>query len=254
MMVALLWCAAAPWQVKSQERKVTGQRPGAPPREFTNSVGMRFVWIEPGSFQMGSETGNPDERPVHEVRLSKGFYLQVTEVTQRQWEAVMGSNPSNFKGPNRPVEDVSWGDAQEFLRRLNEKEKDSRYRLPTEAEWEGACRAGGQEPGVAADLDEVAWWWRNSDGVTHAVGQKKPNAWGLFDMRGNVWEWVQDWYGAYSVGRQIDPRGPDSGEYRVLRGGSWLNDLTDYFRCAPRSRRRPTDRLVTYGFRCARTL
>jgi len=106
MMVALLWCAA-PWQVKSQEGKVTGQRAGSSPREFTNSVGMKCVWIEPGSFQMGSQTGYGYERPVHKVTLSKGFWLQVTEVTQRQWEAVMGSNPSHFKGPDRPVDTVS---------------------------------------------------------------------------------------------------------------------------------------------------
>ncbi len=242
VMVALLWCAAA-----------VCQKQGSPPREFTNSVGMKFVWIGPGSFQMGSQTGDDDERPVHEVTLSKGFYLQVTEVTQRQWEAVMGSNPSYFKGPDRPVEQVSWNDVQEFLRRLNEKEKDSRYRLPTEAEWECACRAGGQEPDVAVNLDEVAWWWMTSNNETHAVGQKKPNAWGLFDMRGNVWEWVQDWYGAYAEGRQIDPRGPDSGEYRVLRGGSWGGADRGYFRCADRIRWRPAFRDFNDGFRCVRT-
>jgi formylglycine-generating enzyme required for sulfatase activity len=202
---------------------------------------------------MGSQTGDADERPVHEVTLSKGFYLQATEVTQAQWEAVMGRNPSEFEGPDRPVETVSWVDAQQFLRRLNEKEKDSRYRLSTEAEWEYACRAGGQEPDLADNLDEVAWWPGNSNGETHAVGQKKPNAWGLFDMRGNAWEWVQDWYGAYSPGRQIDPKGPDPGEDRVLRGGSWLNADTDYFRCAFRYYSRPALRGINRGFRCART-
>jgi len=146
VMVVLLWCVAA-----------LCQKPESPPREFTNSVGMKFVWIEPGSFQMGSQHGDADERPVHEVTLTKGFYLQATEVTQDQWVAVMGSNPSYFKGPDRPVEQVNWNDVQEFLQRLNEKEKDSRYRLPTEAEWEYACRAGSQEPDVAANLDEVAW-------------------------------------------------------------------------------------------------
>ena len=110
MMVALLWCAA-PWQVKSQERKMTGQRPGAPPRTFTNSIGMKFVWIDPGSFRMGSDDKKADEKPAHMVTLSKGFYLQTTEVTQRQWEAVMGTNPSYFKGPDRPVEGVSWEEA-----------------------------------------------------------------------------------------------------------------------------------------------
>jgi formylglycine-generating enzyme required for sulfatase activity len=184
---------------------------------------MKFVWIDPVTFRMGSDDKNPDEKPAHMVTLSKGFYLQTTEVTQRQWEAVMGTNPSQFKGPDRPVETVSWEDAQEFLKKLNAKEKDSRYRLPSEAEWECACRAGGQEPDEAADLDEVAWWGENSSGATHPVGQKQPNAWGLFDMRGNVWEWVEDWYdgGGYAKGRQLDPVGPDSGCFRVLRGGSW---------------------------------
>jgi len=242
LIVALPWCAGALCQ-KSE----------SPPREFTNSVGMRFVWIEPGSFQMGSHTGDADERPVHEVTLSKGLYLQVTEVPQRQWEAVMGKNPSHFKGPDRPVETVSWEDAQEFLRRLNEKERDSRYRLPTEAEWEYACRAGGQEPDVAANLDAVAWWRLNSFNQTHGVAQKKPNAWGLFDMRGNVWEWVEDWYGLYSAGRQIDPKGPDSGFGRVLRGGSWVGGSPEAFRCAYRYDYYPTRRVTRYGFRCART-
>jgi formylglycine-generating enzyme required for sulfatase activity len=224
------------------------------PREFTNSVGMKFVWIEPGSFQMGSQTGDDDERPMHEVTLSQGFCLQVTEVTQRQWEAVMGSNPSYFKGPDRPVERVSWMDVQEFLQRLNEKEKDVRYRLPTEAEWEYACRAGAQEPDMAANLNEVAWWRGNSNLKSNAVGQKKPNAWGLFDMRGNVWEWVQDWYWAYSADRQIDPRGPDSGVYRVLRGGSWGDGSASLFRCAYRDHSGPSGRGGYNGFRCARTL
>jgi len=220
------------------------QQSTTPPRTFTNSVGMKFVWIDPGSFRMG---------PAHMVTLSKGFYLQTTEVTQQQWEAVMGTNPSHFKGPDRPVESVSWEDAQKFLKKLNAKEKDSRYRLPSEAEWECACRAGGQEPDEAADLDEVAWWGKNSSGATHPVGQKQPNAWGLFDMRGNVWEWVQDWYGAYSVGRQIDPRGPGSGRFRVLRGGSWVVVNTGGFRCAYRFDFRPAHRDCYLGFRCART-
>lgn len=135
-MAAVVCCAAA-----------SCRKPAAAPREFTNSVGMKFVWIEPGSFQMGSETGLPYERPVREVTLSKGFYLQVTEVTQAQWEAVMGSNPSHFRRPDNPVEHVSWLDVQEFLVRLNEKEKDTGDRLPTEAEWEYACRAGGAGTG-----------------------------------------------------------------------------------------------------------
>jgi len=224
------------------------QQSTTPPRTFTNSVGMKFVWIDPGSFRMG---------PAHMVTLSKGFYLQTTEVTQQQWEAVMGTNPSHFKGPDRPVETVSWEDAQEFLKKLNAKEKDSRYRLPSEAEWECACRAGGQEPDLleAANLDEVAWWYRNSRGATHPVGQKKPNAWGLFDMRGNVWEWVEDWYGGggYPESRQLDPTGPGSGVPRALLGGSWSSGAFGPFRCALRVHARPGYRGRSDAFRCART-
>jgi formylglycine-generating enzyme required for sulfatase activity len=216
---------------------------------------MKFVWIDPGSFRMGSDDKDADEKPAHTVTLSKGFYLQTTEVTQRQWEAVMGTNPSHFKGPDRPVEMVSWRDAQEFLKKLNAKEKDSRYRLPSEAEWEYACRAGGQEPDEAANLDEVAWWLMNSNRETHPVGQKKPNAWGLFDMRGNVWEWVEDWYGwdTYAKSRQLDPAGPGSGFFWVLRGGSWRFANTVDFRCARRGCRGPGFRVSYVGFRCART-
>jgi len=231
------------------------QQSTTPPRTFTNSVGMKFVRIDPGSFRMGSDDKDADEKPAHMVTLSKGFYLQTTEVTQSQWEAVMGTNPSHFKGPDRPVETVSWEDAKEFLKKLNAKEKDSRYRLPSEAEWECACRAGGQEPDEAANLDEVAWWGKNSNGTTHPVGQKKPNAWGLFDMRGNVWEWLEDWYdsGAYARGQRLDPAGPGSGGSRVVRGGSWLFDITGLFRCAVRSGSRPDRRGSDDGFRCART-
>lgn len=220
----------------------------APPREFSNSVGMKFVRIDPGSFRMGSE----ENGPVHDVTLTKGFYLQTTEVTQAQWQAVMGTNPSHFKGPDRPVEEISWDDTQEFLRRLNAKEKDTRYWLPTEAEWEYACRAGGQEPDEASNLGEVAWWKGNSELGTHPVGQRKPNAWGLYDMRGNVWEWVQDWYGPYSAERQVDPQGPPSGGYRVDRGGGW--DFTRTFAaCSHRYVPEPLFHVKDLGFRCARS-
>ncbi|MGO9095254.1 MAG: formylglycine-generating enzyme family protein [Bryobacteraceae bacterium] len=220
-----------------------------PAREFTNSVGMKFVRIDPGSFKMGSDKHGP----VHDVTLSKGYYLQTTEVTQAQWQAVMGANPSTFAGPDRPVENVSWDDTQEFLRRLNAKEKDTRYRLPTEAEWECGCRAGSQEPDEAPNLDEVAWSAANSGGETHPAGQKKPNAWGLYDMRGNVGELVQDWYGQYPAGRQVDPQGPPSGDYRVVRGGSWAFGPPNYFRCADRFNLKPGYRHNIIGFRCART-
>jgi formylglycine-generating enzyme required for sulfatase activity len=238
------------WAVVAQQSKPAA----VPPREFTSSIGMKFVRIDPGSFKMGSDSGYADEKPVHEVTLSKGFYLQATEVTQAQWEAVMGSNPSFFKGPERPVEVVSWEDAQEFLKKLNAKEKDTGYRLPSEAEWEYACRAGEQEPDIAPNLGEVAWWAANSGGETHPAGQKKPNAWGLYDMRGNVMEWVQDWDGPYSVERQVDPQGPQSGGSRVLRGATWRGVDSGTFRCACRSSVGPGLRGSNLGFRCARTV
>ena len=148
---------------------------------------------------MGSDKGNDDEKPMHEVRISKPFYLGKYEVTQGQWQAVMGNNPSRFKGdPNRPVEQVAWEDVQAFMRKLNAIEGGTTYRLPTEAEWEYAARAGtttaysfGDDPRL---LGEYAWYSENAKGKTHPVGQKKSNAWGLHDMHGNVWEWVQDWY------------------------------------------------------------
>ena len=141
-----------------------------PPQAFTNSVGMRFVWIRPGSFKMGSDPVpvSDEERPVHEVTLTKGYYLQTTEVTQAQWEMVMGTNPSGFKGRDQPVDSVSWDDVQQFLARLNTREKDTRYRLPTEAQWEYACRAGGLEPNTARNLSDEAWWMENSGGKTAA--------------------------------------------------------------------------------------
>src|ERR1035437_2289810 len=178
IVVAALLVLAG-WAAVAQQSKPAA----VPPRQFTNSIGMKFVRIESGWFKMGSDSGDAGEKPVHEVTLSKGFYLQATEVTQAQWEAVMGSNPSDFKGPERPVESVSWDDAQEFLKKLNAKEKDTGYRLPSEAGWEYACRAGGQEPDIAPNLGEVAWWGENSGSETHPAGQKKPNAWGLYDMQ-----------------------------------------------------------------------
>ena len=163
------------------------------------TTGMEFVLIPAGKFMMGSDSGESNGKPVHEVRISKAFYLGKHEVTQGQWQKVMGNNPSIFKGDAiLPVENVSWEDVQEFIHKLNAKEGDTKYRLPTEAEWEYAARArtatiysfGNDE----RQLGEYAWYFPNSGNKTHPVGQKKPNAWGLHDMHGNVWEWVQDCY------------------------------------------------------------
>jgi formylglycine-generating enzyme required for sulfatase activity len=208
---------------------VTSPAPPAPEKAWRNSIGMEFLLIPAGEFQMGSNNGDSDEKPVHKVRLSKAFYLGKYEVTQAQWQAMMGNNPSRFTGDDRrPVEQVSWEDTQEFIKRLNVKEGGTKYRLPTEAEWEYAARAGtttaysfGDDP---RQLGEYAWFYDNAGQATHPVGQKKPNPWGLYDMHGNVWEWVQDWYAAYSAGTAVDPAGPAAGSSRVLRGGGWFDN------------------------------
>jgi formylglycine-generating enzyme required for sulfatase activity len=202
------------------------------PDEFTNSIGMKFVLIQAGEFTMGSPENEEDhqgDETQHKVKMTRPFYMQTTEVTQAQWKAVMENNPSRFKGDDLPVEMVSWDDAQEFIKKLSAKES-VKYRLPTEAEWEYACRAGSTTRFCFGDdeskLGEYAWYNKNSENKTHPVGTKKPNGWGLYDMHGNVWEWCQDWYNEnyYKTSPPEDPQGPASSEYRVLRGGCWLLD------------------------------
>ena len=176
--------------------------------------GMEFAWVPAGEFLMGSTSAEADdvERPVTRVRISRGYWLGRHEVTQSEWQAVTGTNPSHNTGCGRcPVEEVSWEDAQEFLGRLNARAGGARYRLPTEAEWEYAARAGTVRDRYSANLDAIAWCDDNSGASTQPAGRKAPNAWGLHDMLGNVWEWVQDWYGGYPGGSVTDPRGPGSG-------------------------------------------
>jgi formylglycine-generating enzyme required for sulfatase activity len=202
----------------------------------TNSIGMKLVWILAGEFMMGYDNPfsfyNRDsyEKPVHKVKLTKGFWMGVHEVTQSQYQAVMGNNPSCFKGDNNPVEQVSWDDAVEFCKKLSKKEGKT-YTLPTEAQWEYACRAGSTTEYSFGDsessLGDYAWHEGNSGGKTHPVGTKKANKFGLYDMYGNVSEWCLDWSWGYPEGTSIDPEGPKSGtglilRERVLRGGSWL--------------------------------
>jgi formylglycine-generating enzyme required for sulfatase activity len=167
----------------------------------------------------------PDERPAHEVTLTRPFYLGKFEVMQEQYQQVTGTNPSDFNGQNLPVENVSCGEAQEFCTKASEKTGHS-IRLPTEAEWEHACRAGSRTAyytgDTEADLDRAAWYPKNSGKTTHPVGKKVPNAWGLYDMHGNVWEWVQDFYEPYKADAATNPGGPPQGQYGVLRGGSWF--------------------------------
>jgi formylglycine-generating enzyme required for sulfatase activity len=225
---------------------------------LSNSLGMQFILIPAGEFQMGSTSGTDDELPVHTVRISKPFYLGIHEVTQGQWEAVMGNNPSQFPGDaNRPVEAVSWEAVQKFIDKLNTREGGTKYRLPTEAEWEYAARAGSTTAYSFGDdssqLGQYAWFAGNANNTTHPVGKLQPNAWGLYDMHGNVWEWVQDWYGEYAAEPVPDPQGPASGSDRVLRGGSWINDARDC-RSAYRLYDAPGDRLINLGFRLLRTV
>ena len=225
---------------------------------WTTSPDMEFVWIPAGEFLMGSasyEEGRDSDERQHEVRISQGFWMGKYEVTQGEWESVMGANPSFFDecGSRCPVETVSWRDVQEFIRSLNERAtgRGYRYRLPTEAEWEYAARAGTS--GVRhGELDEVAWYSGNSDLATHKVGQKRPNAWGLHDMLGNVWEWTGDWYGEYPAGKVTDYGGPSTGSYRVYRGGSWTNYARNV-RSATRHVHSPGIHPNIIGFRLVRT-
>ena len=187
-----------------------------------------MVKVEAGSFNMGAtpEMENPydSEKPVHRVTLTNNYYVGKYEVTQALWQAVMGSNPSNFKGDDLPVETVSWNDCQDFISKLNAM-TGKRFRLPTEAEWEYAARGGKKSRGYQYSgnntLGDIAWYSGNSSSRTHAVGTKQPNELGIYDMAGNVWEWCQDWKGSYSSSPLVNPIGAVSGSLRVYRGGSW---------------------------------
>lgn len=193
-----------------------------------DGVSFQMVEVRAGSFTMGatSEQENPwdDEKPAHRVTLTSDYWMGATEVTQALWKAVMGSNPSEFIGDERPVESVSWDDCQAFIAKLN-RITGKRFRLPTEAEWEYAARGGSKSRGYqyagGSNVGNVAWYYDNAGDETHPVGQLRANELGLYDMSGNVWEWCQDWYGSYSSGSQTNPTGPSCGSDRVLRGGSW---------------------------------
>jgi formylglycine-generating enzyme required for sulfatase activity len=262
-------------------------------------VTQRMRWIPPGTFRMGSPDDKPgspenepgrrsDEGPQHRVTVSKALWIFDTPCTQALWQAVMGeaNNPSRFIDPSRPVEQVSWDDAHDFIAKLNAAIPGLALRLLTEAEWEYACRAGTKEATYAGPmkilgannapiLDEIAWYGGNSgvdfdldNGIdskgwpekqydhqkagTRKVATKRPNRWGLFDMLGNVWEWCGDGYASeyYQTSPSADPVGPSMGRYRVLRGGSWLSDAQDA-RSAYRSRNEPGYRFSSIGFRCA---
>lgn len=223
------------------------------PPWFEPVTGMEFVFVPGGCFQMGSNFGESNEKPVHEVCVD-GFWMGKYEVTQAEWQRVMGSNPSRFKGDRNPVEQVSWNDAQEFIKRLNAKGNGT-FRLPTEAEWEYAARSGGKDEKYAGgnDVDRVAWNISNSGGRTHPVGTKAPNGLDLYDMSGNVWEWCQDWYNknAYSQHFRQNPIYSGGGADRVGRGGSWLNGA-GFVRAASRFGDYPGVRNYSLGFRLIR--
>lgn len=224
------------------------------------SWAMEFVEIPAGCFVMGRdanfEQGGDDELPQHKVCLN-AFQMGKYEVTQAEWVAVMGSNPSNFKGRTNPVEQVSWDDAKVFIKQLNKIEGSNKYRLPSEAEWEYAARAGATTTYSCGDsagcLDGIAWYDGNSGKTTHPVGEKQPNKWGLYDTTGNVWEWTQDcWHDNYS-GAPTDGSAWTGGGcgHRVFRGGSW-DGVADYGRSAYRGNDSPDGRLISLGFRLLR--
>jgi formylglycine-generating enzyme required for sulfatase activity len=243
------------------------QTPGpAPLHSLTYLIkGKAFARIPAGEFTMGSRNGNPDEQPPHRVRIPGAFEMGRYEVTQAQWRAVMDSphnpktaeaaamiDPSHFKGPSLPVETVSWDAVHTFISILNKRDTKYQYRLPTEAEWEYAARAGrsGDTPGAM----DTAWCTATSGGRTHPVGEKPANAWGIHDIIGNVMEWVEDWYAPdyYEGSPTVGPRGPASSSYKVYRGGAWLSDAKQ---CRPAFRGFdfPTAGYYSVGFRLVRT-
>ena len=229
-----------------------------PSKTWTNTLDMAFVLIPAGAFDMGSDSGEADERPVRSMAISKPFYIGRFEVTQAQWFAVMETDPSEFTDdPNRPVEGVSWNDAQAFITKLNAAEPDVTYRLPTEAEWEYAARAGSTTAYAfgddAAQLDAHAWYAGNAGNTTHPVGEKQPNAWGVHAMHGGVWEWVQNRYAPYPSEGDAESARPPPGNRRVIRGGSWLSPAEDC-RAASRSHAHPAFRGAHVGFRLVRTV
>lgn len=239
-------------------------------KTLTNSIGMTFFLIPAGTFMMGSPLSEQRrfyDETQHRVTLTKPFYMQTTQVTQGQWKAFMESDPPYLRccGDNFPVEQISWEDCQEFIRKLNRLEGTDTYRLPTEAEWEYACRAGTTTPfntGKCLSTDEANYngnypYKGCPQGVyrhkTIPVASFTPNAWDLYDMHGNVWEWCSDWYGEYPKTAVTDPKGPDFGVIRVQRGGSW-NYCAEFCRSALRIRRAPDFRIDFFGFRLARDL
>ena len=239
---------------KSQNYSVSGlsntEKDQEEQRRFKKAAHMSlfdsksYVVIGPGHF-IRTKDGDV---PAHEVTLSKTIEIGKREVTQAQWESVMGYNPSDVVNPFNPVESISWYEVQAFLDSLNTAPGAFIYRLPTEAEWEFACRAGATSQ---QSISEAAWYLDNSGEKPHPVGHKMPNEWGLYDMKGNVWEWVQDWYGLYNPDHNVDPGSPEEGRARIIRGGSWWSpaELTT---CSYRGNLAPDYKAIILGFRLVR--
>ena len=274
--------ASSPYKVKISDKKLFFCAKGETSKNMTiplsDTVSLDMIWIEPGTFMMGSPTdelGRDSDETQHQVTLTRGYWLGKYEVTQAQYEAVMGTNPSYFKGADFPVEQVTWNDAVKFCEWLTVQERVAgrlpegyEYTLPTEAQWEYACRAGTttafnngtniptmlqREDRPCPNLDPLAWYYYNSgeyDGEPFPVGQKQPNAWGLYDMHGNVWEWCLDWYGSYPSSAVTDPKGVSTGSSRVVRGGSWAY-YANGCRSAYRGYGHPDNRWDSIGFRVA---
>jgi formylglycine-generating enzyme required for sulfatase activity len=257
-------------RVDYEPEPVETEEPVAVSREADPFVSFEssFVLIAPGTFLMGSpeyETGRSSDEIMHEVTVTKGLYLQKTQLTQGQWKALMGNNPASFSdgGDDCPIENISWNECQEFIRRLNAG-KDGIYRLPTEAEWEYACRAGSLTPFCNGEISElycahdpllsnVGWYCGNSGRKSRPVAQKGPNVWGLYDMHGNVSEWCQDWYGEYGSDLRTDPSGPKSGSGKIIRGGSWFSNAKNC-RSASRFYWPPNSRSEFIGFRLVKEI
>ncbi len=238
---------------KPKPKPRTTQPPSVSSQTFTaNGISFKMIRVEGGTFMMGSEADGP-EKPIHSVTLSS-YYIGETEVTQALWQAVMDSNPSGFQGSDRPVEQVTWDEALQFILKLNSLTGKS-FRLPTEAEWEFAARGGNKslryKYSGSNDLNSVAWFDGNSGNETHPVKGKLPNELGIYDMSGNVWEWCQDLFGNYDSSSQTDPKGATSGSYHVQRGGSCGYNGVWNCRVTNRLWGSPDDRRDIYGFRLA---
>ena len=267
VLAFILVTASFPPAYSSEPTSTTAAESSAQsPREGHNftipDLALQLIWVQPGEFTMGSPSHDPQrnkaEGPQTEVKISRGFWLGRTEVTQAQYQKITGENPSHFQeaGENHPVEHVSWTDAMDFCKKLNDRERTAgrlpsgyQYTLPTEAQWEYAYRAGTTTE-YPDDPAAMAWHDGNSNGATHPVATRRPNPWGFYDMAGNILEWTYDWYDPYPGGSVTDPKGPKRGYYRTARGGSWRKELR-VTRSAARSGGSEARVDYTIGFRLA---